>query len=165
MTVDLGQPDPSLGPAGAPLPPFGNRTVRDAAQLRAEMERIQLRLEQAAHATFKRATAELLAKLVFANPVGNPDLWKHSRSGYVGGHSRRNWQIVTLPGAAQDKVGGPPIDPYAAAAGIQLQTKRIWIENPVPYMQRLNEGWSSQAPAGWIDDALRAVLAKYEKVK
>lgn len=31
----------------------------------------------------------------------------------------------------------------------------IVIENDLPYVERLNEGWSSQAPAGYVDAILQ----------
>lgn len=169
--IDLGQPDPSLGAAGAAVPSGRHSgTVRDAAAFRAKLEEFRKEALAKHDALFKRVMAETLGQLVQANPVGNPTIWKHPRKGYVGGHSRRNWQVTTqapdtimeLPGTSQ----GQALEAgYASIGAIQSGTKRAYIVNQVPYMERLNQGWSRQAAPGWIDAALARVMAKYTRAK
>lgn len=38
---------------------------------------------------------------------------------------------------------------------------RSFIENKVPYIQRLDEGWSQQAPEGFVKDAINAAIARH----
>lgn len=93
---------------------------------------------------------DLFRRLVLKSPVGNPELWKDPGSappGYSGGRFRANWQItIGVPAAgALDStatpVGNvPPIPPNSV----------VWITNNVPYAERLEMGWSGQAPAGIV---------------
>lgn len=182
--MDIGASDRRFqGPIGNGIPPFrwGGTTTADASVFRARLEDFERHVQQKHHMLFKRVAAELLTVLVNGNPVGNPSFWKRPRKGYVGGHSRRNWQIKNAPAAVElpgvDKDQTPPrfndasqsmgtavTDGYAAIGALPLGTKRVFLVNPTPYMERLNRGWSRQAPAGWIDAALRLVLNKYRKV-
>ena len=165
------------GRVGAPLPGFAgaNATVRDAAGLRLKIEdwRRYVRRKAIPHA-FRRIIAEALTGLVRRNPVGNPSFWKRPpRKGYVGGHSRRNWQIslsplaAELPGedAREDAANVAVAQGYAAIASLPETTRRAWLVNATPYMGRLNRGWSRQAPAGWIDSELARVISKFNRVK
>lgn len=163
------------------VPPFkGSGTVRDAAAFRRTLEQFHAHAMQQHRALFNRVMAETLSGLVLANPVGNPDRWQRPRKGYVGGHSRRNWQVSLTPEAVPEIAG---VDPsgrmatdqgYAAIAALPMAqpgrlastgTTRAYLVNVVPYMERLNQGWSRQAPAGWIDAVLARVMAKHARVK
>ena len=132
----------------------------------------------------KLALAELLTGLVRLNPVGNPSFWKPRRlkgggtsprlaRGYVGGHSRRNWQVsqaplvAELPGA-DPKEGAANIaasEGYAKINALPQHTRRAFLVNPVPYIERLDRGWSKQAAAGWIDAEFARVIAKLNVMK
>lgn len=173
MTYDLSRPDGELGGSiGAALQPFRHRnaTVRDAAALRLKLDQWRrYATEKAGHKALQRGALRLLRRLVLANPVGNPALWKTPRKGYVGGHSRRNWQVARsplvpeLPGV---KPAGQVISEGAAKiAAIPPRTRSVFLSNPVPYMLRLNRGWSRQAPPGWIDNALQQTLAEMRRIK
>ena len=37
---------------------------------------------------------------------------------------------------------------------------RIFVQNNVPYMARLNRGWSKQSPAGFVESAVDAALLR-----
>jgi hypothetical protein len=169
--IDLGQLDPTLGPAGAAVPAGRHSgTVRDAAAFRAKLEAFRLEALAKHDALLKRVMTEALTLLVDANPVGNTDVWKHPRAGYVGGHSRRNWQvtvqdpqsIVEQPGASK---GDALSAGYAAIGAIPSGTQKAYLVNQVPYMERLNQGWSKQAAPGWIQAALAKVMAKFARAK
>jgi hypothetical protein len=115
----------------------------------------------------KKIALELFTRIVLKTPVGNPDLWQTpiAPPGYVGGRARANWQIglnatndSEIPGEDQSGTG-------TIAAGLSgLSGARpygtIWIFNNVPYIIRLEEGWSyHQAPAGMVGVALAEVAA------
>jgi hypothetical protein len=112
----------------------------------------------------------ILRNLIFGSPVGNPSLWQNPASapeGYVGGHFRRNW-IVSLGGFNESVIAGED----AVGAGTAAQGKAVitgWkaarrirtnivIQNNVPYANRLAQGWSRQASAGWVDQQIDAAL-------
>lgn len=85
------------------------------------------------------------------------------------GRFRGNWNItegsadettINFKDVAAPKDGETfPMPDYnslgqTAAASYQLGGS-IWITNNLPYAQRLNEGWSKQAPANFVEIALK----------
>lgn len=104
----------------------------------------------------------LLNNVVFRTPVGNPDLWKGDKygfirppKGYVGGRLRANWQVT---------IGEPPagtldmIDPTGQVPVLAAQTTLseahcgppIYIINNLPYAIPVEYGHSKQAPEGMV---------------
>lgn len=104
----------------------------------------------------------LLNNIVIRTPVGNPDLWKGDKygfirppKGYVGGRLRGNWQVT---------VGDPPsgeidtIDPTGQISVMRAQTviseahcgPPIYIINNLPYAIPVEYGHSKQAPEGMV---------------
>ena len=78
-----------------------------------------------------------------------------SGKGYTGGRFRANWQIGI--GAlnrtttdATDKTGGPTLTRLSKAAQAASAGQVVWVSNSLPYAQRLEAGWSKQAPAGMV---------------
>lgn len=83
------------------------------------------------------------------------------------GRARANW-LVALGGPASAVVGTPgkkptdapdPIGPGAATIGQSAPEQPIHITNNLPYIKRLNEGHSAQAPANYVQDAINAGIA------
>lgn len=106
--------------------------------------------------TVRELSIFALQKLVEMSPVGNPDLWESPPPpGYVGGRFRGNWQVTTAEPAKGEI---PDIDPGGGATmakGVAVAQKipdgaypRVWITNNLPYVERLEDGWSRQAPQG-----------------
>lgn len=88
-----------------------------------------------------------------------------SGAGYVGGRFRGNWQ-VTLGDPASEPIAS--IDPSGAitlAAGqdalkaVQVGVT-IYLVNALPYAERLENGWSKQAPAGMV----RVTVADFDGI-
>ncbi len=125
----------------------------------------------------QRVTLSVLRRLILKSPVGNPDLWKLTGygllrkgikkrrvRGYVGGTFRGFWQAY----ANQDPANGekPPAKgtrPRTAGAAQTAATRALnglapfsvsYIVNGMPYAERLNRGWSTQAPAGFFELAI-----------
>lgn len=123
----------------------------------------------------KKIAIDLFGRIIEKNPVGNPSLWKESSlpppKGYVGGRSRANWAIsVGVPGntADQKPEGGvfhkKPISGQQQAEGFgAMATAKpggtIWIYNNVRYIKALEDGHSTQAPAGMVKVALAEIAA------
>ena len=105
-----------------------------------------------------RSTAiELLGELVRKTPVGNPGLWKgDAPAGYVGGRLRGNWQVQVNSADTStidtvDSIGNGTISKgISAIKGYSSKDKAIFISNNLPYAERVEEGWSEQAPAGMM---------------
>ena len=58
-----------------------------------------------------------------------------------------------------------PIDQGSARAGWQQRNSgtNISVENRVPYIERLERGYSRQAPRGFVKQAITATIAKTNK--
>lgn len=83
--------------------------------------------------------------LVFKTPVGNPSLWKSKPpKGYVGGQAKFSWNMQY---SRIDKStpttwgGGVPSTPNIKA---REDYKTLYVTSSLPYMERLENGWSSQ---------------------
>lgn len=110
-------------------------------------------IEKRARANAIKMASMILQSVVIATPVDT-------------GHARANWQ-VGIDGepseelAQEDKTGQATI----SAGNAVLQTKQpgqtIHIANNVPYIKRLNEGWSAQAPSGYIEKAINTALQAF----
>lgn len=148
-------------------------------------------IPEAVVAVHRNVTLDIFARLVEKSPVGNPDLWKATRyglyndrikrritKGYIGGSFRNFWQVY----AGNDPgTGAPPppkgqqarpvpgaSDSTAATSGL-LPFSKTYIVNGLPYSERLNKGWSSQAPAGFFElaiaEAVNQARAQLEPAK
>ncbi len=112
---------------------------------------------------------EILRNLILRSPVGDPENWKagpdSAPPGYVGGHFRRNWivsigieEITELAGAEEPAAftlgrGRSKIKAFEAG-----QASRLIIQNNVPYANRLAQGHSLQAEAGWVEESIDLAL-------
>lgn len=98
---------------------------------------------------------KLAERIIKRSPVGNPSTWKKPRKGYVGGRFRNNWQASVN---AINTSASEPIDRSGSAS--MAKAKRVtdsleigatfYLSNNLPYAQRLEYGWSGQAPSGMI---------------
>ena len=112
-----------------------------------------LDVEQVVRATILEMSTEVTLK----TPVGNPDLWKSPPpAGYTGGQARGNWfPSIDLPSTEVDKqiVGKNANEDSNQRVWTMLDLafgKRFFLVNNLPYIRRLEYGWSTQAPAGMV---------------
>ena len=129
----------------------------------------------AASMLVRRVAFAIDRQLVMSTPVGNPDLWRANNSpkkrkrgekgyvgqGYVGGRARANWiPTLSVPATAEvdrkDKTGAATIALLAPVAADFRLGQTIWLSSNIPYIQRLNDGHSTQAPAGFVELAIQA---------
>lgn len=82
------------------------------------------------------------------------------------GRARSNW-IVALGAPRREVIDSYGPDQGAAGAisageaviaGYRGEGQAIYISNNLPYISRLNDGWSAQAPAGFVETAVRAAV-------
>lgn len=94
------------------------------------------------------------------SPVGDASYWKHPPpKGYVGGRFRGNWQlgIGNAPGGTLENIdpsGGQTRVRIAAGVPEEAAGKVYWLVNNLPYAQRIEHGWSRQAPQGVVGLAM-----------
>jgi hypothetical protein len=85
------------------------------------------------------------------------------------GRARGNWNIEI--NAVDDSITDE-IDPNGNNANIKalsaIQRYKlndyITISNHLPYIERLNNGYSSQAPAGMVEPSIQVTLSKLEEL-
>jgi len=80
------------------------------------------------------------------------------------GHARINWTPTVAAPARGEIEGADPgsaVDPVVAL-GPASPGDVMFITNNVPYIRRLNEGSSPQAPAGFVEKAVERAVKKRE---
>ena len=87
------------------------------------------------------------------------------------GRFRGNWIVsINSPSMAQtpatDASGSGTINKgMAAIEGYDVETtSRIYIQNNMPYGNRLENGWSKQAPKGMVSLTLNEMNTKYREI-
>lgn len=98
----------------------------------------------------------IAAELDKRSPVGDATYWKNPPpAGYIGGHFRANWQLGVgampmgeVPGV--DRTGEKTQGRIMAEIPEAAAGKVYYIANNAPYAQRLEYGWSRQAPQGLV---------------
>ncbi len=86
------------------------------------------------------------------------------------GRARGNWianagSPITSPSELLSKSGAESI---AANYAVIQQTKlgeSVYISNNLPYINRLNDGYSAQAPAGFVQKAVQPAISAIRQVK
>lgn len=100
---------------------------------------------------------ELLRRIVLKTPVKS-------------GMAQANWQIgIEKPAPGVIQFGGNPSQASSAAitAGLKQVAnikfgQTIYISNNLPYILRLENGWSNQAPAGMVQLSLNELRSKFK---
>jgi hypothetical protein len=92
----------------------------------------------------------LVSDLIFETPVAE-------------GRARGGWDVARdEPPESESGRVDPDGSATLAAAGREVALidapAKTWVVNNVPYIRRLNDGWSQQAPAGFVD----AIMSKYQ---
>lgn len=104
----------------------------------------------------RKIVLDLGERIVLRSPVGDPSIWQSPPPpGYVGGRFRANWQYGY--GAMPDGEASAP-DPRGDATQARIRAGVMgapaagvhYIVNNLPYAERIEDGWSTQAPAGVV---------------
>jgi len=144
--------------------------AKDFVSFRAELDKLAQEVEKTSVEWQKKLLLDLTQGIVFGNPIGNPDGWKRNEGkknpkakGYTGGQSARNWRLTPTIDRSVRGGYGPSTasNEINAAIGAIVKPTSFWLSNPMPYIDRLEDGWSKQQPSGWILDVLQAVATKY----
>ena len=105
----------------------------------------------------KSIVRDVAETIIEMSPVGDATAWKNPPPvGYTGGRFRGNWDygFNAAPNTEYDI-----IDKSGSASRGRIDAKIIgkkmagnvhFIANNLPYAQRLEDGWSNQAPAGMV---------------
>lgn len=104
----------------------------------------------------RKVALDMLSSIVQKTPVGNPKNWSSPPPpDYVGGRARGSWAVglgaVSLTATSTDKNGAATIVRAASALMSWGGDQVIYITSNLPYIRRLEYGWSqSQAPNGMV---------------
>lgn len=128
--------------------------MADLRQFGARMKKHGKNVENNAAALVRKCALAVDGAVVIATPVDT-------------GRARANWQVsLNSPAGgtleAVDPSGQGTIAKGAATIAGYKRGGAIHITNNLPYIGRLNDGWSAQAPAGFV---LRAVLVGIAVIK
>lgn len=99
----------------------------------------------------------IMRALVDATPVDTSQAlsnWRVSTSGTVGAHIAAHFPGEQ--GSTQGTSAAKALGDAMAALKAGKTTQALVIFNSVPYIRRLNEGYSGQAPAGFVEKAVLA---------
>lgn len=103
-----------------------------------------------------RTVGETATRLDERSPVGDATYWASPPpKGYVGGRFRGNWQLGTdsAPSGETGRIdadGSETVGAILAEIPAEAAGKVYYLFNGSPYAQRLEEGWSRQAPVGLV---------------
>lgn len=91
----------------------------------------------------RTASLKILRSLTVISPVDT-------------GRFKGNWQVTIRQRAegiieTEDKSGSGTFAKGSLVISRQRNFQDIWISNNLPYAERLNAGWSTQAPAGFVE--------------
>ena len=109
------------------------------------------------NAIVKKIVFDVSTSVVLKSPVGDAKYWKSPPPpGYVGGRFRGNWQyglgaINYTTSEKIDPAGQATIAAIVGKVGEQPAGEVHYITNSLPYADRLENGWSRQAPQGMVN--------------
>ena len=124
---------------------------------------------KATQETVKVTAISLFNGVVLSTPVANRTLWKNPNANpeHVGGAARSNW-FLSLNGnyrGTTDDVNGEK-DRLKEIASIQKisYSSEYTLTNGLPYIYRLENGWSTQAVSGIVAPNVSRVEAMIPKI-
>lgn len=75
------------------------------------------------------------------------------------GRFRANWLI------SENEIDDSTVEGETGSYALEITAdKNYYITNSVPYAQRLAEGWSQQAPAGWVELIAAGIPARAKQI-
>ncbi len=139
-----------------------------------DMKRFKEKVSGASEQAIRAAGLQVFTSIIERTPVGNPEIWLTKNSdgqyvdylsvndypeGYIGGTARGNWQTAVgrRPTGTiddQDESGRSTIAAANMAAAKFTLAEKLYFANNLPYIRRLEEGWSSQAPEGMVANSI-----------
>ena len=120
-----------------------------------KLDNLARQIEVGTKDMMRRVALDIDSALVLTTPVDT-------------GRARSNWQVsigktafgtVDQPMSPSEAIGNAK----AELSKLRDSDDKIHITNNLPYIQRLNEGWSPQQPAGFVDQAVMTVVGSIHK--
>ncbi len=151
------------------------KTAKDAKEFSVNLDKWAKKFDTTTEQLITAIALRAFENIVRRTPVGDPELWQApAPKGYVGGTARNSWfmsvgQRDTSERKVRPDTGGG--EAFASLSNISSRDPKavIWFNNNLPYIRRLEYGWSGQAPEGMVRITLAEIQAFYkqdvEKVK
>ncbi len=134
-----------------------------------EFKREILQVKSSSEKVLKVLAIELFRSVISDTPVGNPDLWLYNHptrgfidyvgylgapEGYTGGHARSNWFLSfnSPSNRVTNSISSESTKVNQISRVINASTNRFKyiLTNNLPYIDRLEMGYSTQAPSGMV---------------
>jgi hypothetical protein len=126
--------------------------VADPRTFSQRLDRIAANVPKRSDEIVRRASLAASAAVITATPVDT-------------GRARSNWQVgLNEPITNVRETMGVSPQPAIEEARQRVRTydgtlhRAIFLTNNLPYIQRLNEGYSAQAPAGFVQAAIKMAV-------
>jgi len=84
------------------------------------------------------------------------------------GRARANWLVGINRPRREVKNKGALVGTVAAGQAAAAASKAgdtVYISNNLPYINRLNDGWSGQAPPGFVEASVRDAILAARRIK
>jgi methionine synthase I (cobalamin-dependent) len=110
-------------------------------------------VEENSNDNIKRLATGIVGAVVVETPVDT-------------GHARANWVASISTETFDEKDVTDPVGQATIAEAVNVINGRrseqaVHITNNVKYAPRLNDGWSAQAPKGFVQKAIHATLSAF----
>lgn len=132
--------------------------MSNTSEYLAKMKTNQALALEACEKTINATVLNMYKKIIDRTPIGNPALWHppYWPKNYTPGKLKAAWTI-SLNGDETKTLG-------IGSLGLNINSlssnKKIAISNDQPYVQRVENGWSTQAPAGMM----KVTVAEYTDI-
>lgn len=142
--------------------------MSNASEYLAKMKVNQALALEACEKTINATVLSMYKKIIDRTPVGNPALWHppYWPKDYTPGKLKASWSI-SFNNSQRDTSGQfASSEQITGNNGLSLKienlnsTKTIAISNNQPYAQRVENGWSTQAPTGMM----KITVAEYTDI-
>jgi hypothetical protein len=127
-----------------------------------EVRRVTNILVTSIEKTIARLSVNITAELIERTPVDTG--W--ARANWVPALGSPSSELATtspdssdVPGQSNRQSSG-----ISSVLGYKLRNGEVFISNNVPYIERLNEGTSNQAPKGFVQDGIEAGIKSLDGI-
>ena len=121
-----------------------------------DLQAFAKKAESRADIAVKLVVAKVAESVIEMSPVGDGSYWKSPPpKGYLGGRFRGNWDYGFNAAPKQqfdvvDKTGAMSMGRVLMGLSAAPTAGIHYIANNLPYAERLENGWSRQAPVGMV---------------
>ena len=124
---------------------------KNTTQFKLDLKKFGEQSEETFEKVFRKIALDIDSSVILGTPVDT-------------GRARGNWfTTIGNPSGAVDAGGsaGKAIGQLNAAVAQLKLGDTIWMANNLPYINRLENGWSKQAPAGMVAINVARFKSKY----